>query len=150
MVAAVVNFDVEQGATFNTGFFYYEPQRDSSGDVILDSDGRPVPDLTAPFDFTGCSARMQIRRKVADVEALVTATSLADPEQGGQRIVLGGGTGRVDIELTDLDTMQLTGKSAVYDLEIEWPIKPGQLRPHVERILKGTFTIDPNTTRVDT
>lgn len=150
MAALDVDIEIEQGATFTLGFVYYEPTLDVDGNVVLDTDGNPVPG--DPKDLTGCTARMQLRARVGDTEAIVTATSeAADSEDGfGGRITLGGNTGRVDIVLTDADTDLVTVKKGVYDLEIEYPIQSGELRPYVERVLMGAFTNTLNVTKVDT
>jgi hypothetical protein len=59
------------------------------------------------------------------------------------------GNGRIDITLTDEDTDMISAKTAVYDLEIEWPLRSGEIRPRVDRLLKGQVTVDPNVTQVD-
>jgi hypothetical protein len=133
MTAAVRNLsDVEQGATYHFGFTWHRADPDNPG-----SPGDP-------YDLTGCTARMQIRKKVGE-PVLVSATSLNSGDGAG-RIVLGGVTGRIDVTLTDQDTMLLTEKKAVYDLEIEWPIQAGELRPRVDRLLQGQVLVEPNVT----
>lgn len=141
MPAAPKNLFIEQGATFFLGFTWHR-----AGPVV---DGQVTPG--DPYDLTGCKARMQIRRKQGD-PVLVTATSDAPGEGapvGAGRIFLGGATGRIEITLTDEDTDLLSAKTAYYDLEIEWPIQPGELRPRVDRVLQGAVTVDPNMTQVD-
>lgn len=135
---------IEQGATFHLGFNWHR-----AGPVV---DGVVTPG--DEYDLTGCFARMQIRRKQGD-PILFTATSEdpgdpLDPElvdAGAGRIVLGGVTGRIDITLTDEDTDIISARSAFYDLEIVWPIQPGELRPRVDRLLKGPTSNDPNITQ---
>lgn len=141
MAAAVRNLVIEQGSTFTLGFSWHR-----TGPVV---DGVATPG--APYDLTGCTARMQIRRKQGD-PVLVAATS--DPPvdaeaiaAGAGRIVLGGVTGRIEITLTDEDTDKITTRTAQYDLEIEWPLQSGQLRPRVDRILQGTVEMNPNITQ---
>lgn len=142
MPAATRNLEIEQGTTYYLGFTWHRAGPEVDG-VVTPGD---------PYDLTGCIARMQIRRKQGN-PALLTATS-ADPDtdeaiaEGAGRIVLGGVTGRVDITLTDEDTDLLSARSALYDLEIEWPIQPGELRPRVDRLLQGTITVIPNITQV--
>src|SRR5690606_30577540 len=117
---------------------------------VVDGVATPGP----AYDLTGCLARMQIRRKQGD-PILLTATSEdpGDPldpelvEAGAGRIVLGGADGRIDITLTDQDTDMVAARSAFYDLEIVWPIQPGELRPRVDRLLKGPISQDPNITQ---
>jgi len=117
MTAAPRDLDIEQGSTFTLGFNWHQ-------EGPPDANGDPTPG--DPYDLTGCTARMQIRRKQGD-PVLLTATSdpPTTPEAitaGAGRIVLGGATGRIDITLTDEDTDLLSARTAVYDLEIEWPL----------------------------
>lgn len=128
--------DVEQGATYYFGFTWHRPNVDPQSDLPGE-----------PYDLTGCIARMQIRKRVGD-PVLVSATSLAEGA-GAERIQLGGATGRVEVTLTDQDTYLITEKKTVYDLEIEWPIQPGELRPRVDRVLQGSVITEPNVTRED-
>jgi len=139
---------VEQGATFFLGFNWHRQAVDEAGNPILDAEGNPVPG--APYDLAGCTARMQIRKRLGD-PVLVTATSASSGE-GAERIKLEPDridepTGRIEITLTDEDTNKLDLKAAVYDLEIEWLAKAGELRPHVDRLLQGSVTVDLNVTR---
>lgn len=156
MAAIEKNLYVETGATYNIGFVYHAPVVDADGDVVLDPEtGKPIPG--EPLPLTGCQARMQVRAKVDSEEVLITATTGADPLTGGKRIALesldiDGNpiVGRVDIELTDEDTMKLQGlRKAVYDLELIWPLEAGDIRQRVDRLLKGTIFPDPNVTRIE-
>lgn len=146
MAAAEKDLDVDQGATFYLGFTWYPPGP-------LDESGMPTG---SPHDLTGCTARMQIRQKQGS-PVVITATS-EDPGDpidpnlvaaGAGRISLGGVTGRIEITLTDEDTDQLNFKKGVYDLEVEWPLQAGEIRPHVDRVLQGAVIVDPNVTQVD-
>lgn len=141
MTAAPKDLWIEQGATFTLGFNWHQ-----AGPVV---DGQPT--AGDPYDLTGCTARMQIRKKQGG-SVLVSATSESPdtPEAvaaGAGRIVLGGLTGRIDITLTDADTDLLVVKSAVYDLEIQWPLREGELRPRVDRLLQGAVTVNLNVTQ---
>lgn len=126
---------IEQGATFILAFTWCQ-----QGPVV---DGEVTPG--DPYDLTDCIARMQIRRRQGD-PALVTATSLSTGE-GADRIAIDGPNGRVVITLTDEDTDLLIHRSNIYDLEVEWPIQPGELAPRVDRLLQGDVTVDPNVTQ---
>lgn len=143
---------IRQGATFRYGFMLYPPLLNGSGVPILDGDGNVQPDLANPISVASCSARMQIKRAKNTSTAMVTATSgtvNSTTNPFGERIFLDSGStvGRIDIVLTDQDTDKLTLEDAVFDLEIEWPLIPGDLRPNVDRILEGPVVIDLNVTR---
>lgn len=149
MTAWVRDIYIEQGASFPLGFVLHELTLDTNGEIVPDANGNPVPGPAK--DLTGCIARMQIRARVNEPTALVTATShsLDEDPVGGQRILLQAGDvqGRVDVMLTDQDTMLITAKKAVYDLEIVHPLQEGELRPFVERVLQGSVICDLNVTR---
>lgn len=96
MSAAILDFEVEQGATFEHQLTW------------LDRDGNPVP-------LDGYTARMQVREKITSEEVLVELTT----ENG--MITLGGQDGTIDIEIPDEVTETFTWKKGVYDLELESP-----------------------------
>lgn len=150
MPAVIRTISTESGATFRLGFVYCEPLVDVDGDLILDGEGNPQEG--DPVSLAGCVARMQIRSKVADETAWVTATSetfdVDDAPFGGRIFLeLGSVTGRIDVVLTDEDTMDIIKTKGVYDFEIEFPIQSGEIRPRVERLLEGTVLNDLNVTR---
>lgn len=122
MTAAPKDLEIEQGSTFTLGFNWHQ-------EGPPDANGDPTPG--APYNLTGCTARMQIRRKQGD-PVLLTATSEpptspAAIAAGAGRIILGGATGRIDIILTDEDTDLLSARTGVYDLEIQWPLPMRQV-----------------------
>lgn len=134
MTAVKRDLYIEQGATYSISFTWY------SGD---DPDN-PGP----PIDLTGANARMQIRKTLTSSTPLLSLVS-ADVGPVAARIALGGVAGTVVITMTDEDTMLLTSKSAVYDLEIELPTN-SPVTPFddpVYRILQGKVTVDLNVTR---
>lgn len=141
MTATIRDLAIEQGSTFQLGFNWHR-----EGPVV---DGVVTPG--DPYDLTGCKARMQIRRKRGEPILLAATSEAPDTAEavaaGAGRIELGGATGRIDITLTDEDTDLLTIRSAVYDLEIEWPLVAGELRPRVDRLLQGGVTVSPNITQ---
>lgn len=151
MGAGVETWETEQGATFSYGFVVHDPLLDVDGNVVTDADGNALPgDPTPLADVT--IARMQIREEKEASSYLVYATSEAFDETTaphGGRIFLetGAETGRIDIVLTDQDTDQIIVTDAVYDLEIEWAIESGEIRPRVDRILEGPVVNDLNVTR---
>lgn len=114
---------IEQGATFTLGFNWHK-EGPVVDDVVTPGD---------PYDLTGWSARMQVRKSVNSPVLLNGST------QNG-RIIMSE-EGRVDIKFTDEDTDVLTVKSALYDLELENP------EGDVFRLLEGAVTISPNITR---
>ena len=122
MTAVTKPLYIEQGVTFTTGFNWY---RESTV-----TPGTPGD----PYDLTGATARMQIRKKAGDPTVLVDAST----ENG--KIVLGGTTGRVDIVLTDADTEALTVKTAAYDLKLA--LADGT----THRLLQGPVTVSPDVT----
>ena len=113
---------MEQGATFVMSFAW-----------VMESVTTPG-EPGAAYDLTGCTARMQIRKSLTS-SPLVTATT----ENG--KITIQGVLGRVTVKLEDEDTDLLNVRTAVYDLEVEFP------SGDVYRLLEGKVLISPNVTR---
>lgn len=113
---------IEQGATFRLGFTWTQESETTPG----------TPG--DPYDITGCTARMQIRKSLS-APAFVTATT----ENG--KIEIGDTDGHIAVYLSDEDTDLLISRTAVYDFEIEFP------GGDVYRLLEGKVTISPNVTR---
>lgn len=88
-----------------------------------------------PVDLTGCSARMQVRPQVASPDVLLELTT------GNGRILLGGPSGTVHLQLDPAETAALSFVAAVYDLEIVHP--GGQVR----RLASGQVKLNPEVTR---
>lgn len=118
MPAAKFNIPIECGATYRQVVTW----KDKNG---------------ANINLTGCTAKMQIRKKIGDDVALITLTT----ENGG--IILADGY--ITIYMTDAQTATLV--AGVYDLEIIHPLSVGQTRPDVTRVLTGQVTISKNVTR---
>ena len=116
MVAGIYNLTIEQGATFDRLMTVNKPDGD-------------------PRDFSGYTARMQIRREKDSTGA--AAIELTD---ANGRIELGGALGTVRLLLTAADTASLT-RGGVYDIEL---IAPDTT---VERLLKGKVILDEEVTR---
>lgn len=116
MTAAVYNITVEQGATFTLNLVY----KDNNA---------------TPINLTGYTARMQIRRNYNAVTPLATFTT----ENG--RITLGTTNGAVAVTGEAALTASLTGRVAVYDLEL---IAPSGV---VTRLIRGSVTIIPEVTK---
>jgi hypothetical protein len=121
MTAAKRDLYIEQGATFQLGFVWYD------GDV--NQNGSPV-------DLTGAQGRMQIR-KAQQQPSILDAVSFGPTPQ----ITLYGNTGKIVLNLTPVDTNRLTLKSALYDFEVEFA------DGRVYRLLEGKVTVSPNITQ---
>lgn len=165
MAAVVMDppLEVECGATLTLSFIYHQLELDVDGEVVIDEDtGEPV--LGDPQPLDGCLVRMQVRKKARDPVVLMYGDSSAydedDSPQGG-RIILEAldeddqpQVGRVDVIFTDLDTMALQDTStlvnpAYFDMECEYELQSGEIRPFVERMLEGPVLVEPNTTRTE-
>lgn len=114
MLAGLLDIEIEQGATFDLVFIY----QDEAGQ---------------PFDLTGMTARMQLRRTYNSPEPLISLTT----ENG--RIVFDPFIGKITLKIAATDTATLTG-SGVYDLELV----DGST---VNRILEGSYSICAEVTR---
>lgn len=145
-MTATVELDFQMGATFRWEF--------TSGTLVT-TGSPPVPvqplEIDEPDDFTGCSARMQVRKKYPLLDGSVPVLMEATTEDGG--IVLGDATGTVAISFTDEQTDALQddlGKAIVagkWDLEIIYPSGDPDVADDVVRLCEGTWTNDPNVTR---
>jgi hypothetical protein len=91
--------------------------------------------LVTPVDLTGCTAKMQVRSKVSSPDVLLELSTQ------NSKIVLGGITGEVKINLSAAETSSLTWTSGVYDLKIQFP--DGSVR----RLLSGTVSVSPEITK---
>lgn len=117
--------DMEQGATKVWGFVWRNEDPLQPG----------VPG--APVDLTGCTARMQIRKKQGEPILVEAVSDGADPE-----IILGGATGQITVKLSAEQTSMLTSKTSQYDMEIVMP------NGDVHRAVEGTITTKPNITQL--
>ena len=118
MAAFKLNLKVDQGGTYSK--------------VVTWKAGTPA----VAVNLTGCTARMHVRAKLADLAVLLDLTTA----NGG--IVLGGVAGTVTINLTSAQTTAITWLSAVYDLEIVFADLT------VRRLLAGSVSISREVTRV--
>ena len=120
MSAAQYDFVVEQGTTLVKKFIW------------KDSEGVPV-------DLTGYSARMHLRKKREDAEPILALTTEND------RIALGGLAGTIEVTFEATDTVDLTDKRFVYDLEL---VLPRLGRPdYVKRLVQGRVSLSLEVTR---
>lgn len=124
MLAGIYNITCQQGSTFGRTltFKYPDPASPPSDPTYL------------PWNLTGYTARMQVRRTIDSSTTLISLTT----ENG--RISLGGASGVIELNISAADTATITS-SGVYDLEI---IASNGV---VSRILQGDFTLSPEVTR---
>lgn len=141
MTAALYPLVVEQGATLRFTLTFTHPELDVDGNVVLDVDGNPKPGV--PYDFTGATAQLDVRLKVASPTPVFTLTS--NPVVG---ITLGDAAGTVAVEMS-ADQTELLGlpstpraiTEAVYDLEVTYPSGDR------DRLIEGSITVKPSVTR---
>lgn len=123
MLAGAYNFTIEQGATFTRLIEIEYPDPD---------------DLTVfvPFDLTGYSASMQIRRTIDSPTPQITLTD----SNGRIEIQSASVANAIRLTLSPEETA-LVETDGVYDIEIE------DNSGVVSRILKGTVTLSRQVTR---
>ena len=72
---ACLDYPIYQGATFREPLKRVTvpyPVREECGQLVKACSGEPVPDAAkVPEDYTGCMARMQLRREIDDPEVLL-------------------------------------------------------------------------------
>ena len=122
MLAGIYNITCQQGSTFVRVLRIEYP------DAI-------DPTVFHPFDLTGYSARMQVRRTVSSTTAMISL----DTDDNGIEIT-SPEDGEITITMTDTQTAALTS-DGVYDLEI---ISDTDF---VTRILQGEFRLSLEVTR---
>lgn len=111
---------IYQGATFEKTYVW------KTGNTVADA---------VPVNLTGCIARAHLRSSVESDVVLLELTT-----QNG-RIVLGGPAGSIRLLISAADTAAIGWKSAVYDLEIEFPDQ------RVVRRMYGGVAVSPEVTR---
>lgn len=92
-----------------------------------------------PADFTGSTARMQVR---ADIDSPVVLLELTT-ENGG--IVLGAEPGTVDLYIGARQTALIGWEGGVFDLEIQYAGGPDD----VDRLLAGSVAVLREATRAN-
>ena len=115
MIAGIYNITCEQGSTFTRTFTINNPDE-------------------TPFNLTGYSARMQIRRDVDSSTVILSATN----DNGA--IAITAGTGVIVVTLSATQTAALT-RGGIYDLEIF------HSNGTVFKVVKGLFRLDKEVTR---
>lgn len=123
MIAGIYNLFIEQGATFTRLIEIEYPD--------------PLDTTTMlPFDLSGFSASMQIRRTIDSSTPQITLTDA----NGRIEMQPGGVENSMRLQLTPADTEMLTS-DGVYDIEIQ------DSSGNIQRILKGSVTLSPQVTR---
>ena len=90
----------------------------------------------ALVDFTGATARMQIRPNPGRAPILDLVS--------GSGLTLGGVAGTIEISITAAQTAALPAMTGVYDLEVYRITAAGV--PTTDKIITGTFTIKQENT----
>lgn len=117
MLAGRYNMVCDQGSTFVREI------------EIMDSD-------ETPYNLTGYTARMQVRREVES-----TGTPLIELSTTNGRLSISGTLGIITMSLTPTETASLT-RSGYYDLEIV-QTSTGK----VFKVLRGEFRLEKEVTR---
>lgn len=127
MIAGIYNITCQQGSTFSRLLEIEQP----------DLEADPTGQTYEPFDLSGFTARMQVRRTIESSTKLVELTT----ENNGLEInPTGETTNHIKIYMSDEVTASITS-SGVYDLEII------NGDGEVSRIMQGAFTLSPEVTR---
>ena len=126
MRAGSHNFVCEQGSTFKRTIEIEQP------DLIAD----PTGETFVPYDLTGFTARMQVRRTIDSSAFLLSLTT----ENGTLEINPGASTNIIAINVSASVTASIN-TSGIYDLEIQ------NGEGEVSRVLQGNFTVIPEVTR---
>ena len=124
MLAGIDNITCQAGSTFGRTHAFKYPDPTSS----------PLDPTYLPWNLTGYTARMQVRRTIDSSTVLISLTT------ENERITLSGASGIIELDISATDTSTITS-SGVYDLEI---IDSNGI---VSRILQGDFTLSPEVTR---
>ena len=126
MRAGSHNFVCEQGATFKRTIEVERP----------DLEADPTGETFIPYDLTGFTARMQVRRTIDSANFLLSLTT----ENGALEVNPGEALNVIEINVSASVTASLS-TSGLYDLEIQ------NGSGEVSRVLQGNFTVIPEVTR---
>ena len=122
MLAGTYNITCEQGSTFSRIITVEYPDPNDSSTML-------------PYDFTGYTAQMQIRRTIESTTVMIELTTA-----NGGVAYTDAANGELTITMTAEQTAGLTS-SGVYDLEIINSIG------EVSKLIKGAFTLLLEVTR---
>ena len=140
---------IQQGATYRAawrrGAYPYPVQLQAGSLVRTDTWQAAAPKDFVPVDYTGCTARMQVRPSICSADVLLEFSSTPAPGQG---LIELGGDGWLSLSLTaDLTAAMPCGSSDG---------KPQQALGHIEvtytdgtvrREYEVRFTLSPEVTR---
>ena len=126
MIAGIYNITVEQGSTFVRLLSIEQP------DIAND----PTGETFIPFDLTGYTARMQIRRTIESDTAMISLTT----ENGGIDVIPETAVNEIKLLITAANTATLA-TSGVYDLEIIDNLG------NVSKVVRGNMTLIPEVTK---
>lgn len=90
-----------------------------------------------PMDFTGCSARMQVRAEKESPDVLLELTTA----NGG--IVLGSVPGCIELWMGATQTAVVDWEAGVFDLEIQYSSGSDD----VDRFMEGSISVSGNVTQ---
>ena len=122
MLAGTYNITCEQGSTFSRIITVEYPDPNDSSTML-------------PYDFTGYTAQMQIRRTIESTTVMIELTTA-----NGGVAYTDAANGELTITMTAEQTAGLTS-SGVYDLEII------NSTGEVSKLIKGAFTLLLEVTR---
>ncbi|WP_368921277.1 hypothetical protein [Comamonas aquatica] len=139
-----LHFTVQQGATFRQTFKRFQVPSEAvarNGVLVYKATGRAVPEADkVPVDYSGCTARMQVRRDIGHADVLLTFSTEPQAEQG--RITLGA-DGAVELYLSHAQTSAIAWSDAVGQMEVTFA------NGDVERHFEIALCVDPEGTRGD-
>ena len=145
---AQVTSTIQQGATYRAawlrGAYPYPVQLQAGGLVRTDTWQAAAPGDFVPVDYTGCTARMQVRLSICSPVVLIEFSSTPAPGQG---LIELGSDGWVSLSLSADLTAAIPGCSdgkpqqAIGHLEVTYP--DGTVRREYE----VCFTLSPEVTR---
>ena len=122
MLAGTYNITSEQGSTFSRIITVEYPDPNDASTML-------------PFNFTGYTGRMQIRRTIESPDVMIELTTANSGIQ-----YTNAASGELTVRMTAVQTAALL-TSGVYDLEII------SGAGEVSKLLKGAFTLLPEVTR---
>ena len=122
MLAGTYNITCEQGSTFSRVITVEYPDPNDASTML-------------PFNFTGYTGRMQIRRTIESPDVMIELTTANNGIQ-----YTNAASGELTVRMTAVQTAALV-TSGVYDLEII------NGAGEVSKLLKGAFTLLLEVTR---